>query len=92
MLHSIYDICSSVKHKGTIEVSENLILGHMWNSQLRKKDKEIKSALFEYLNSVDRNHISNSLYSAHRDEAPGPYLCVTFGINHRVMIQEVPHL
>jgi len=28
MLHSIYDICSSVKHKGTIEVSENLILGH----------------------------------------------------------------
>jgi len=55
MLHSIYDICSSVKHKGTIEVSENLILGHMWNSQLRKKDnKEIKSALFEYLNSVDR--------------------------------------
>ena len=55
MLHSIYDICSSVKHKGTIEVSENLILVHTWNSQLRKKDnKAIKSALFEYLNSVHR--------------------------------------
>jgi len=55
MLHYICDVCSSVKHKGTIEVSENLILGHMWNSQLRKKhNKDIKYALFEYLNSVDR--------------------------------------
>ena len=55
MLHSMCDVCSSVKHKGTIEVSENLILGHMWNSQLRKKhNKDIKYALFGYLNSVDR--------------------------------------
>jgi len=32
MLQSIYDVCSSVKRKGSIEVSESLILGHMWNS------------------------------------------------------------
>ena len=54
MLQSIYNVWSSVKRKGSIKVSESLILGHMWNSQLRKKDnKNIKVALFEYLNSVD---------------------------------------
>ena len=55
MLQSIYDVWSSVKCKRSTEVSESLILGHMWNSQLWKKDnKDIKVALFEYLNSMDR--------------------------------------
>ena len=54
MLQSIYNVWSSVKCKGSIKVSESLILWHMWNSQLWKKDnKDIKVALFEYLNSVD---------------------------------------
>ena len=42
MLQFIYDVWSSVKRKGSIKVSESLVLRHMWNSQLRKDNKDIK--------------------------------------------------